>query len=137
MSSSVAATNDPTTLASDPTASPFVDPRGEAPIRAELYGLDRLESLARRLASAGVVEPELKAGDLLLRRFAENGQILLKTHRRIVGEVDRPEGRGIDADWLADNFHIVEDVLREIKQDLPSGYTPNCQARRRPGPGLS
>src|SRR3954453_15581388 len=122
MSPSVAATNDPASLASDPTASPFVDPRGEAPIRAELYGLDRLESLARRLASGGGGEPELKASDLLLGRFAENGRVLIRTHRRIVGAAERPEGRGIDADWLADNFHIVEDVLREIKQDLPSGY---------------
>ena len=102
--------------------SPFIDPRGEAPIRAELYGLDRLEALAHRLASAAVVDQDLKAGDLLLGRFAENGAMLVKTHRRIIGEVDRPDGRGIDAEWLADNFHIVEDVLREIKQDLPSGY---------------
>ena len=122
MSPSLAATVDPTSLASDPTSSPFIDPRGEAPIRAELFGLDRLEALARRLASAAVVEPELKVGDLLLRRFAESGQVLVRTHRRIVGEVDRPEGRGIDAEWLADNFHIVEDVLREVKQDLPGGY---------------
>jgi cyclic beta-1,2-glucan synthetase len=122
MSPSLAATIDPTSLASDPTSSPFIDPRGEAPIRAELFGVDRLEALARRLASAAVVEPESKAGDLLLGRFAENGQVLVRTHRRIVGEIDRPEGRGIDADWLADNFHIVEEVLREIKQDLPSGY---------------
>ena len=122
MSPSLVATVDPTSLASDPASSPFIDPRGEAPIRAELFGVDGLEALARRLASAAVVEPGSRAGDLLLRRFAENGQVLVRTHRRIIGEVDRPEGRGIDAEWLADNFHIVEDVLREIKQDLPSGY---------------
>ncbi|MCI4370962.1 MAG: hypothetical protein L3J81_06520, partial [Thermoplasmata archaeon] len=122
MSPSLTVTVDPTSLASDPTPSPFIDPRGEAPIRAELFGLDRLEALAQRLASAAVVDSELKAPDLLLRRFAENGEVLVKTHRRIVSEIDRPEGRGIDAEWLADNFHIVEDVLREIKQDLPSGY---------------
>ena len=122
MSPSLAATVDPTSLASDPTASPFIDPRGESPIRAELFGLDRLEALARRLASAAVVEPDLKVGDLLLRRFAENGEVLVKTNRRIVGEINRPDGRGIDAEWLADNFYIVEEVLREIKQDLPSGY---------------
>ncbi|WP_435007862.1 GH36-type glycosyl hydrolase domain-containing protein [Tundrisphaera lichenicola] len=122
MSPSLAASNDSATLASDPTSSPFIDPRGESPIRAELYGLDRLEALARLLASAGVVDADLKAGDHLLRRFVENGRILVRTHARIVGESDRPEGRGIDADWLADNFHIVEEVLREIKHDLPGGY---------------
>ncbi len=122
MSPSFAATADRTSLASDPAASPFLDPKGEGPIRAELFGLDRLEALAQQLARAGVVDLDLKGGDLLLRRFADNGQILVRTHRRIIGEVDRPEGRGIDADWLADNFHIVEDVLREIKLDLPSGY---------------
>jgi cyclic beta-1,2-glucan synthetase len=122
MSHSLAATVDPTSLAADPAGSPFIEPRGEAPIRAELYGLDRLEGLAQRLASAAVVDSEVHGGDLLLGRFADNGEVLVKTHRRIVGEVDRPEGRGIDAEWLADNFHIVEEVLREIKQDLPSGY---------------
>ncbi len=122
MSPSFAATADRTSLASDPAASPFLDPKGEGPIRAELYGLDRLEGLARQLAKAGAVDLDLKAADLLLGRFAENGRILARTRRRIIGEVDRPEGRGIDADWLADNFHIVEDVLREIKLDLPSGY---------------
>ena len=122
MSPSIIASNAPQSLASDQTASPFLNPQGDAPIRAELYGLDRLEILARQLASIGQVAPKLKVGDLLLKRFAENGQVLVRTFRRIVSEADRPEGRGIDADWLADNFHIVEDVLREIKQDLPSGY---------------
>ena len=123
MSPSLAiASDDQNSLASDEAASPFVDPKGEGPIRAELYGLDRLEALARQLAKASVVAPDLKAPDLLLPRFANNGVVLAETHRRIVGEVDRPEGRGIDAEWLADNFHIVVDVLREIKQDLPSGY---------------
>ena len=122
MSPSLAVSADPTSPASDVASSPLLDPRGDSPIRAELYGLDRLEALARRLASASAVAPDSKAGDLLLRRFAENGEILIKTRRRIGNEGDRPVGRGIDAEWLADNFHIVEEVLREIKQDLPSGY---------------
>ena len=122
MSPSIATTNAPQSLASDQTISPFLNPKGDGPIRAELYGLDRLETLARHLASIGQVDPKLQAGDLLLKRFAANGQALVRTFRRINSEVDRPEGRGIDADWLADNFHIVEEVLREIKKDLPSGY---------------
>jgi cyclic beta-1,2-glucan synthetase len=122
MSSSLTLGDDPTTPATDLAASPVFEPRGEVPIRAELYGIDRLEALARRLARASTVDPRSNAGDNLLGRFALNGEVLHRTHRRIVGEVDRPEGRGIDADWLADNFHIVEEALREIKQDLPCGF---------------
>ena len=32
------------------------------------------------------------------------------------------EGRGLDAEWLVDNYHIVDDVLREVEKDLPAGY---------------
>src|SRR5208283_103811 len=46
---------------------------------------------------------------------------LIKALREILGH-DRQEVQGIDADWLADNFHIVDDVLREVRQDLPRGY---------------
>src|SRR5206468_902124 len=34
------------------------------------------------------------------------------------------EGRGITpaAEWLLDNYHLVEQQIREIRDDLPSGY---------------
>ena len=33
------------------------------------------------------------------------------------------EAFGADAEWLLDNFHIIEDALREVgKQNLPQGY---------------
>ena len=128
---------EPLSLASDPTASPLIDPTGEEPIRAELFGLDGLEALARRVASACTLgRPVAEGGDPLLRRFAENGQVLVKTHREIASEVDRPEGRGIDAEWLVDNFHIVEEVLREIRQDLPRGYDAELPSWPSAGPAI-
>ena len=57
----------------------------------------------------------------LLKRFVENRQVLIRARRAILGH-DRQEVHGIDAEWLADNFHIVDDVLREVRQDLPRGY---------------
>ncbi len=103
-------------------AGPLVDPRGPGPIRAELLGPERLEAQARLLASSCALAPSRKASSPLLRRFAENGRFLVRAHARIVGEGDRHDDRGLDAEWLADNFHIVEDVLREVRRDLPSGY---------------
>jgi cyclic beta-1,2-glucan synthetase len=102
--------------------SPLIDPQALGPIRASLLGLEGLEDLARRLADACAVAPTRKASSPLLRRAEENGRVLIQAHQRILREEGRREGRGLDADWLADNFHIVEDVLREIRQDLPRGY---------------
>ena len=28
----------------------------------------------------------------------------------------------LDAEWLIDNFHVIEDSLREVHLDLPPGY---------------
>ena len=102
--------------------APLIDPRGEAPIRAELYGIEHLEEHARRLASACKLAPPAKEPSPLLKRFAESGAALAKAHREILVGFDRREGRGLDAEWLVDNYHIVDEVLREIEKDLPSGY---------------
>ena len=103
-------------------APPFIDPHGEEPIRAELFGLDHLEAHARKLAAAAVLTPRSRVGTPLLRRFAENGRVLIKTHRRIVEDPIHTRPRSLDAEWLIDNFHIIEDTLREVEHDLPRGY---------------
>jgi cyclic beta-1,2-glucan synthetase len=105
-----------------PVANPLIDPEGLQPIRAELFGIERLEAHARQLAEACVLAPRQRAGSPLLRRFADNGRALVRAHKRILETGDQQQGRSLDAEWLVDNFHIVEDVLREIRQDLPPGY---------------
>ena len=100
----------------------FTDHATSCPIRAELYGLDHLEALARELAAASAVEEGLSAGHPLLRRFMDNGRALVRTHRRIIEAPKYGEPITADAEWLLDNFHIVSDTLREVRHDLPRGY---------------
>ena len=121
MSSSFLELPSPTAKVTDSEILPLLDPRRQGPIRAELLGMERLESQARRLAAACVLEQRQGVNSPLLKRFVENQQVLIKARREILGH-DRQEVQGIDADWLADNFHIVDDVLREVRQDLPRGY---------------
>lgn len=95
-------------------------PLGDEPIRAEIFGLEGLENHARRLAAAarvGRVRPYP-----LHRRFLENGLELAASHRRIVAGTTREQTITTDAEWLLDNYHIIEDALREVRQDLPQGY---------------
>ncbi len=100
----------------------LIDPRSEGPIRAERLGLERLEGYAARLAAACVLATPRRAGSPLLRRFVENTRVLIQVHRQLVALGDRRSLPGIDAEWLVDNFHIIDDSLREVHRDLPPGY---------------
>ena len=111
----------PSAKTTDPEIFPLLDPRREGPIRAELLGMEGLESQARRLAATCVLGKQQRVASPLLKRFVANQQVLTRARREILDH-DRQEIHGIDAEWLADNFHIVDDVLREVRQDLPRGY---------------
>src|SRR5829696_3026994 len=108
---STSATHPPVSL-----AELLVEPEGQEPIRGEIFGQERLEAHARQLAAACTLEQPRCENSPLLRRFAENARSLVLAHARIVAdESRRREGRDLDAEWLADNYHIVGDVLREIR----------------------
>src|SRR5262245_11323098 len=66
-----------------PAAAAFWKPASEEPIRAELYSLESLEAYARQLAAAARAEPQARADGQLLRRFRQNGRILVDARRRI------------------------------------------------------
>ncbi len=94
----------------------------EAPIRAELFSVERLEQHAESLAAAQQVAPKPGPGRRLDRRLDENMRVLTETHRAVVAA--GAEGQTITpaAEWLLDNFHIVDEQIREIRNDLPPGY---------------
>ena len=112
----------PVRTSSSPLQLPVYDPGGNEPIRAELYGLESLEAHARALAEACRVAPTPRARQPLLERLTRNERILVGTHRRIAALAARKEPLGPDAEWLLDNFYVVEEVLREVRHDLPRGY---------------
>src|SRR5438093_9689427 len=99
----------------------FVDLAGDEPIRAEIYGLEHLEAHARQLAKASA-KVRITTDPSPLRHFAQNHQALLLAHRRVVELSRQQPDFGPHADWLLDNFYIVEEALREVRQDLPQGY---------------
>jgi cyclic beta-1,2-glucan synthetase len=92
------------------------------PIREELFSVERLEAHARSLAIAQPVAPHSSRGNALTGRLSDNAAALHDAYRRIVMATD--EGRAITpaAEWLIDNYHLVEKQIREIRADLPTGY---------------
>src|SRR5690349_9926237 len=99
-----------------------LDPELEEPIRAELFGVERLEQHAESLAAAQIVDGDLRRGRLLTPRVLENGRVLVESYRTIARAIREEKTITPAAEWLVDNFHIVDEQLREIIDDLPPGY---------------
>jgi cyclic beta-1,2-glucan synthetase len=92
----------------------------EDPIRAELFGIERLEQHAASLAAAQHVTSG--RGRRLLPRVEDNGRVLRESYRVIANTIREERAITPAAEWLVDNFHIVDEQLREIRDDLPPGF---------------
>jgi cyclic beta-1,2-glucan synthetase len=97
----------------------FTEP--EKPIRSELFSVERLEQHAESLAAAQTVVSDLEGRPLIPRVF-ENGRVLLEYYRDIARAIQHEQAIVPAAEWLVDNFYIVEEQLREIRDDLPPGF---------------
>ena len=91
-------------------------------IRAELFSVERLEEHASSLAIAQQIALRPIARRSLGARLRENESILLAAYRGMAATA--AQGRVITpaAEWLLDNYHLVEDQIREIRQDLPPSF---------------
>lgn len=91
-------------------------------IRSELFGLERLEQHATSLAVAQRVHPGQGKGRLLSTRLAENTKVLIAAYRAVVQATREHQPIPPAAEWLLDNYHVVDEQIREINDDLPVGY---------------
>lgn len=93
-----------------------------APVREELFSVERLEQHAQTLAAAQSVTPRPAAVAPLHLRLDDNAAVLLAAYRASAAEL--ATGRDVvpAAAWLLDNYHLVEAQISEVRGDLPPGY---------------
>ncbi|HVZ90678.1 MAG TPA: glucoamylase family protein [Rhizomicrobium sp.] len=94
----------------------------DPPIRAELFSIERLEQHAESLAKAQRVDPRRRAGRPIAPRLHRNTLVLTQAYRAIVRSAREGQAISPAAEWLLDNFHVVDEQIREIKDDLPPGF---------------
>src|SRR5258706_14952850 len=92
------------------------------PIREELYSIERLEQYAVALAAEHKIAEKPHRASLLLPRLEENGRKLIAAYQALAESIRAEHVISPAAEWLVDNFHIVEEQVREIREDLPKGY---------------
>ena len=61
-------------------------------------------------------------GRSLAARLKDNESVLLEAYRAIASAVGERRAITPAAEWLLDNYHLVEEQIREIRDDLPPGY---------------
>ncbi len=59
---------------------------------------------------------------LITRRLSDNGSVLLASYQELAPAIREEALLTPAAEWLVDNFHLVERQLREIRESLPSSY---------------
>jgi len=94
-----------------------------SPLHGELLGVERLEERARVLAAGFTLSRQPRRGPhRLLRRLTDDARVLRQAYHRLAGDVRRGETSSPAAEWLLDNFHLVEGEIREIRHHLPTRY---------------
>jgi cyclic beta-1,2-glucan synthetase len=97
-------------------------PWDRRPVRGELFGVERLEEHARSLAAAQPVTAGLTRDSRLADRLADNAEFLLRANRALAKSAADGHHATHAAEWLADNYHLVDMQIREIGIDLPPGF---------------
>lgn len=91
-------------------------------MRAELFSVERLESHAETLATSQQVSKKPRRVQALTVRLTENAAVLLQAFRISSAEVEAGRPVVPAAEWLLDNYHVVEQHIREIRDHLPAHF---------------
>lgn len=100
----------------------LIRPIDEAPLRAELFSIDQLERHAKVIAASHKLASG-RARDELLPRLDENQRVLNETYDLVTAAADQNRRIEPAAEWLLDNFYLVEEQIRAIRRLLPPSYS--------------
>ncbi|SJM89305.1 GH36-type glycosyl hydrolase domain-containing protein [Crenothrix polyspora] len=93
----------------------------ETPIRFELFSTERLEQHGVSLAQAQKISAD-KQGQKLIPRVQENSRVLLAAYQAVSKTAHEQHAITPAAEWLLDNFHVIEEQVSNILGDLPEHY---------------
>jgi len=94
----------------------------EEPLRSELYSFDQMIDHSKFLAELHVLSKE-KGEDRLLKRLADNEEILLKVRNLLSEAINQNFTITPAGEWLLDNYYLLEEQIRSTKKHLPKKYS--------------
>ncbi len=94
----------------------------DEPISAEIFSVERLEQYAESLARTQEVSPARTAGISLHSRLESNGIALNGAFHGLISGIRRGRPVTPAAEWLVDNFYIVDEHIKAVRRDLPREF---------------
>ena len=94
----------------------------EQALRSDLFGRDQMEQRGKDIARLHRLDPR-RAPDRLLTRLTENEKVLTAARKLLAARVWTDRQMTPAAEWLLDNFHLIEEQIRIAKRHLPKGYS--------------
>lgn len=92
------------------------------PIRSELFGVDRLAQHGRSLGSTHRAGPARFGQATFYPRLQSNVRTLRAAYQFVAHEAQTGGDISPAAEWLFDNFQLIEAQLREIREGLPARF---------------
>lgn len=95
----------------------------DVPVKSEIFGMERLEEHAHSLAVAqAVTHTAITHRHALKHRLAENSIFIRKTVLTITEALQTGKHLTPAAQWLTDNYALIDMQIRETSLDLSAGY---------------
>jgi len=81
-----------------------------------------LEQHARLVATQHVLLHKAGKARAMLDRLEAQEDLLNRAYRHFATPVVKEPGQSYAAEWVLDNFHILQQAVREIREDMPEGF---------------
>jgi len=93
----------------------------ELPLRAELFSVEQLARHARTIAAGHKIVAGRTANNLLARLDANERS--LRVFNRAICGVESGRRLTPAAEWMLDNFYLIEEQVQMARRHLPRGYS--------------
>ena len=106
------------------SASALLDEQSatDGPVAADIFSVERLENYAESLARTQEVSSEETAGVSLHARLRSNSVGLNSAFQALIAGIRRGQAVTPAAEWLVDNYYIVDEHIKAVRRDLPPSF---------------
>ena len=92
------------------------------PVTEEIFGIDRARQHARSLAQSQNITSKPSKVLSVIERLEDNAAVLLTAYQEVSVAVAAGKTVTPAAEWLIDNYHLVEEQIAQTRSDLPQGF---------------